>query len=114
MRKFNQIMFKIQAFLLAIFLGSWLGARIRPLVGAPPSQGGAFHMEDDQGHTYQSIPVITHMLPGLMLAALAKPRWLMAFLGSFTASLLLGDEVERRLLLAFGEKVIGSLKNTPE
>jgi hypothetical protein len=58
--------------------------------------------------------VITHMLPGLMLAALAKPRWLMAFLGSFTASLLLGDEVERRLLLAFGEKVIGSLKNTPE
>lgn len=105
MKKLAQVIAKIQAFYIGIFVGSWLGAQIRPLVGAPVSQGGMFHMEDGKGHKYQSVPVITHMLPGLALAALAKPRWLMAFIGSFTASLLLGDEYERRLLLALGDKL---------
>lgn len=105
MKKLARVIAKIQAFYVGIFVGSWLGAQIRPLVGGPVSQGGMFRMEDGKGHNYQSVPVITHMLPGLVLAALAKPRWLMAFLGSFTASLLLGDEYERRLLLALGEKL---------
>lgn len=105
MKKIVQVLVKLQAVYYCIFVGSWLGARIRPLVGAPASQGGIFRMQDDQGHTYQSIPVITHMLGGLALAALAKPRWMMAFLGSFTASLLLGDEYERRLLTVLGEQL---------
>ena len=105
MKKLARAITKIQAFYIGIFVGSWLGAQIRPLVGAPVSQGGIFRMEDEKGHSYQSVPLITHMLPGLALAALAKPRWMMAFLGSFTASLLLGDEYEQRLLLALGDKL---------
>ena len=114
MKKFTRIIIEILAWYMGIFIGSWLGAQIRPLIGAPASQGGMFMMQDDKGHTYQSTPVITHMLPGLALSVLAKPRWLMAFLGSFTASVLLGDQYERRMLLALGEKLDSAQKELAE
>jgi hypothetical protein len=110
MKKIFQILFKIQVFYTCILAGSWLGAQLRPLVGAAPSQGGMFKMQDEQGHNYQSVPIITHMLPGLVLALLAKPRWLMALLGSLSASLLLGDAYERRLLENLANRLEGKVQ----
>ena len=96
---------KMILFTLSVFLGSWLGAQARQQLTGQPSQGGYFKYQDEAGLTYTTIPMNTHMLPGFILMLIGKPYWLMGLLGSFIASILLGDAYEKEFLEKVGQRL---------
>jgi hypothetical protein len=99
---------KVYACLVA---GSIFGARLRALLTGQPTQGGFFQFTDENGLTYTSSPPVTHLLPGVLFAILAKPPWLLAFLGSALAALILGDELEKRLLIQLGKRITANIQS---
>jgi hypothetical protein len=49
---------------------------------------------------------VTHSVPGLAFALLGRKQpWLWGFIGSFLASLALGDRLEKRAVLVITEKI---------
>ena len=106
MQKVVRIMFIIQLTQAALVLGSRLGALLRTLLTGQPAQGGVFKYEDEAGHSFTTTPPITHSLPGLALALLGRKRpWLWGFIGSFAAAALLGDALEKRLLVGIAQRI---------
>lgn len=99
---------KVYACLVA---GSFFGARLHARLTGRPTQGGFFQFTDETGLTYTSSPPLTHLLPGVFFAILAKPPWLLAFLGSALAALILGDEVEKRLLIQLGKRIMANIQS---
>jgi hypothetical protein len=106
MRTFFKIMNKVTIFTLSVFAGSWLGAQARLQLTGQPSQGGYFKYTDEAGLTYTTLPMNTHMLPGFLLMVIGKPYWLMGLLGSFIASILLGDTYEKMFLERIGKRLV--------
>lgn len=92
-------------FNLSVILGSWLGAQARLKLTGQPSQGGYIKHTDSFGTTYTTVPMNTHLLPGFVLMFIGKPFWLMGLLGSFIASVLLGDTYEKFFLEKIGQRL---------
>ena len=105
MKIFFRILNKVIVFNASVILGSWLGAQARLRLTGQASQGGYIKHTDAFGTTYTTIPMNTHMLPGFILMFIGKPYWLMGLLGSFIASVLLGDTYEKIFLEKVGEKI---------
>lgn len=106
MPKFLKVLLAIQFVQAGMQLGSWMGAQLRYILTGDRSQGGQFSFRDEAGREYKTIPPVTHAFPGLVLALLnRKQPWMWAFIGSFIASLVLGDRLELQAILAITEKV---------
>lgn len=107
MKKLFAIMNRVIVFSLSVAAGSWLGAQARQQLTGQPSQGGYFTYTDEAGRTYTTLPMNTHMLPAFLLMAIGKPYWLMGLLGSFIASVLVGDVYEKAFMEQIGQRLIG-------
>lgn len=111
MKKFWRIVLMIQVTQAAIVVGSRMGALLRTLLTGQPTQGGVFKYEDEAGHKFTTTPPITHSLPGLALALLGRKRpWLWGFIGSFVAAALLGDALEKRVMVEIARRIEAAQK----
>ena len=93
-----RFLFKIQFVQAAMTVGSVLGALLRYILTGKRVQGGVYRFKDQAGRNYTISPPLTHALPGLFLAIANRKRpavW--AFIGSFAASVILGDQLEHLL-----------------
>jgi quinol-cytochrome oxidoreductase complex cytochrome b subunit len=106
MKKLFRILNKVILFTLSVSAGSYLGAQARQQLTGQPSQGGIFRYTDEKGMNYTTVPMNTHMLPGFLLMAIGKPYWLMGLLGSFIASVLIGDTYEKIFLEQIGQRLV--------
>ena len=110
MKKLIRIINRIVIFNLSVILGSWLGAQARFQLTGELSQGGYFQYKDEHGTSYSNVPIATHLMPGFLLMIIGKPYWLMGLLGSFIASVLVGDHYEKPFL----EQLLARLRQFQE
>jgi hypothetical protein len=112
MKKVMRVLFKIQFVQAAMTVGSFSGALLRYILTGKRVQGGVYRFKDQAGRNYTISPPLTHAIPGLVLAITNRKRpviW--AFIGSFIASVVLGDQIEQRVAnqIAAGiEQMVGN------
>lgn len=86
----------VLAVLIAALAGNWAGDRIRRRVTRKP--GHVLHvLRQDAGGEARVVlnPLITNLLPALLMGLIARPGWLSAFLVGLMSSGWMGDRYEQ-------------------
>lgn len=97
------LLIKICSVITAALAGNWLGGQIRSLWTGQEVQSIRFHYTNQEGKNVSNFPVATKFYPGVMGAAIGKPRWLYTFLAGILAGALVDDTYERHFLEKFGQ-----------
>ena len=95
--------------LLAALAGNWTGDRLRGQVrGRNRHQLRLVHT-NEQGDSIVAInPLLSNLMPALLLGSVGRPRWLYTFVGGVLASIFLGDRYEEQFMEYLrGERTIG-------
>jgi hypothetical protein len=82
----------------AALAGNWIGAQLHTRITGEHASGVVYRYTDEQGLTYQNIPVSSNFTPAVLLSFLGKPGWVFAFLGGLLMSLVFGDRLEKPLM----------------
>jgi hypothetical protein len=105
-------LFTTVSIMAAALAGNWVGGQLRAQATGQEVQSIRFRYTDRQGRTISNTPVLTKFYPALAAAAIARPRWLFAFLGGVAAGALIDDRYERCLWGRIGETLLA--KRTAE
>jgi len=85
--------------LIAAAGGGWAGTYVRARLQGEPKPEFRIRHTNAAGQEFIGLQVtLVHFLPGLAAALLSRPRWLGAFLGSFTAGALINEQYDDHLL----------------
>lgn len=95
--------------LLAALAGNWTGDRLRGQVSGQNGHQLRLVHTNEQGESIVAInPLLSNLMPALIMGSVGRPRWLYTFLGGVVASIFLGDRYEEQFMEYLrGERSIG-------
>lgn len=87
---------------LAALAGNWVGDALHTVFTGQEAHRFRLFQTDEEGAVTVALnPLLTHLIPALLAAALWRPRWLWAFITGMVASALMGDCCEETLYAFF-------------
>ena len=99
----------------ATLAGNWVGEQLRTQLTGQPGHQLRLMQKNEQGETLIAAnPVLSNLLPGLLVGVFRSPHWLWAFVGGVLASTLLGDRFEARLMQLVDQQVSPAVKQLTE
>jgi hypothetical protein len=85
--------------LLAALAGNWTGDQLRDQVtGQMGHQLRLVHTNEKGEGIVALNPLLSNLMPALIMGSMGRPRWLYTFVGGVLASILLGDRYEKQFL----------------
>lgn len=99
-------MFRLVATFVSVFLaalaGNRVGDQLRALAtGTPERELRLVHTNEQGEIVIAANPVLTNLIPAVLLGLILTPGWLWAFIGGVIASGIVGDRYEQRFLQRF-------------
>ena len=94
-----RFIFKTITTLLAALAGNWTGDRLRAQASGLNDHQLRLVHTNEQGESIVAInPLLSNLMPALIMGSVGRPRWLYTFVGGVLASVLLGDRYEEQFM----------------
>lgn len=94
-----RFIFKTITALLAALAGNWAGDRLRDQVTGQNGHQLRLVHTTEWGESIVSLnPLLSNLMPALIMGSMGRPRWLYTFVGGVLASAFLGDRYEEQFM----------------
>ena len=94
-----RFIFRTMTTLLAALAGNWAGDRLRDQVtGQNGHQLRSVHTTEQGDAIVALDPLLSNLMPALIMGSMGRPRWLYTFVGGVLASVFLGDRYEEQFM----------------
>ncbi len=97
--KKNRSVQNLMSVIFFALLGNCIGARIYKARTGKPASWLMLNYVDENNNRYMTTPVLTNFLPALCLGLLVKPHRLVSLLAGMVSTALLGDEIQKRVMV---------------
>jgi hypothetical protein len=99
----------------ATLAGNWVGEQVRAQVTGETGHQLRMVQKNEQGETLIAAnPLLSNLLPGLLIGLFRSPHWLWAFIGGAIASGVLGDRYEAQFMELVDRQVSPTVKKVTE
>ncbi|MEJ2262554.1 MAG: hypothetical protein P8X95_03870 [Anaerolineales bacterium] len=94
-----RFIFRTFTTLIAALAGNWAGDRLRDQVTGRNGHQLRLVHTNEQGESIVALnPLLSNVMPALIMGSAGRPRWLYTFVGGILASAFLGDRYEEQFM----------------